>query len=195
MSEASAGGAEGFRSSIPRPAPGEHHDFYSGYVSLVPEGDDVLRVLQEGIAQTRAVLDGVPPEAEGYRYAPGKWTIRQVVRHLVDTERIFAYRALHIARGAAAPLPGMDQEAWARESNAGQRPLSDLLDELEAVRRAGLHLFRSFSPEILARRGTASGYEFTVRSFAWITAGHEIHHRGLLRDRYLPGLREGGEEA
>lgn len=172
------------------PGPDEYHDHYAGYVDLVPEGD-VLRILQEGVATTRALLDPLSASAETGRYAPDKWSVRQVVGHLTDSERLFAFRAVHMARGDPADLPSMDQEIWARGSNAHARPLSGLLDELQAVRGASLHLFRGLPPEALDRRGVASGMEFTVRSFAWITAGHEIHHRRILEERYLPAIRDG----
>lgn len=172
-----------------RPGSGEQDAYYARYVRLVPDGD-VLRTLQEGPAATRALLDPLPEGAGAHRYAPGKWSLREVVGHVADSERLFAFRALHIGRGDPAELPSMDQEVWARGSSAHERSLPDLLDELEAVRRASLHLFRSFAPGALDRRGVASGFEFTVRSLAWITAGHEIHHRRILEERYLPGIEK-----
>lgn len=176
-----------------RPEPGEYAPFYAGYIEGVPEGE-VLETLELGVEETRELLGGVPASAETYRYAPGKWSVREVVGHVVDTERLFAFRALHVARGDRAELPSMDQEVWAEGSNAHTRPVAALLDELEAVRRASLHLFRGLSPDVYGRTGVASGFEFTVRTFPWIVAGHEIHHRRLLRERYLPGILDGEED-
>lgn len=171
-----------------RPAKEEYAPFYATYVERVPEGD-VVETLSSGIPAVRALLEPVTPALETYRYAPEKWTIREVVGHVVDSERLFAFRALHMARRDPAPLPSMDQEQWARGSNAGERPLPELLDELEAVRRSTVCFFRGLDPGAADIRGVASGMEFTVRSLASIIAGHEIHHRGVLEERYLPGVR------
>lgn len=178
-----------------RPEPDEYAPFYAGYVDAVEE-DDVLEALAAGPGRLERLLAPVTPELETFRYAPDRWTIREVVGHLIDSERLFGYRALHMARRDPAPLPSMDQEAWADASNAGERPLAGLLDELEAVRRGTLGLFRGLAPGDLDRRGVASGVEFTVRSFPWIVAGHEAHHRTVLAERYLPEVRAAleGEE-
>ena len=169
---------------IPRPEPSEYFTYYDAYVRRVP-GRDILSVLAEGIADTLALLDGVSPALEEYRYAAGKWSVREVIGHLIDAERVFAHRALHFARRDPAPLPSMEEGDYARASNAGRRRLQDLADELEAVRRSSMLLFRSFDDEMLNFRGTASGYEFSVRSIPYIIAGHEIHHRSVLVERYL----------
>jgi hypothetical protein len=168
-----------------RPGKDEHAPYYGLYIDRVPDGH-VLAGL-EAHAETLALLGAVPPDLETWSYAPGKWSIRDSVGHLVDVERTFSFRALCFSRGDPGPLPGMDQDRWVPASNAGTRPLRRLLDEWRAVRQATLHLFRSLTPEMLDRRGTASGVEFTVRSFAWIIAGHELHHLDLFRERY--GLR------
>jgi uncharacterized damage-inducible protein DinB len=169
---------------IPRPDPSEYFTYYDTYVRRVPDRD-VLSVLAEGIADTLALLAEVSPEQEEYRYAPGKWSVRDVVGHLIDAERVFAHRALHFARRDPASLPPMEEGEYARASNAGRRRLRELADELEAVRRSSVLLFRSFDDELLDLRGTASGYEFSVRSIPYIIAGHEIHHRSVLVERYL----------
>lgn len=177
-----------------RPTTDEYAPFYAGYVEAVPDGH-VLETLDAGVPALRTLLEPVTSALETHRYAPEKWSIREVLGHLVDSERLFSYRALHMARRDPAPLPSMDQEQWARATNAAERPLADHLDELAAVRDATLRLFRGLDPDALDRTGVASGAEFTVRSLAWIIAGHEIHHRGVLEARYLPGVREarGGE--
>ena len=173
---------------IQRPDPSEYFEYYDTYIRRVPDRD-VLSVLQENLDATLALLSNVPVELEEYRYAPGKWSLREVIGHVVDAERVFAYRALHFARRDPAALPAMEEGDYARASNAGRRPLRDLADEFEAVRRSSILLFASFDAEMLSLRGTASGYEFSVRSIPYIVAGHEIHHRLVLVDRYLePGL-------
>ena len=125
------------------------------------------------------------PTGEGYRYAPGKWSIREVVGHVIDAERMFSVRAMAFARGDASHYPSFDENDYAAESGADQRTLADLAEELSAVRTATLLLLRSFPEDAWNRRGVASGYEFTVRSLAWIIAGHSRHHRQVLMERYL----------
>ncbi len=174
-------------SSLPRPEPGEHAEYYRRYIDLVPDGD-VLETLIHQLGDTLTLLQTVPEERERFRYAPGKWSIREVVGHVIDTERVFTHRALAMARSEGVELPGMDQDEWARGSNAGERPLDDLCAEWGALRRANVHMFATLGPDAGLRRGFASGYEFSVRSFPWIIAGHELWHReGLARDYLEPG--------
>ena len=170
-----------------RPADSEYAEFYATYTSLVPDGD-VVETLGAAPEELEALLRGVRGEPETFAYARGKWSIREVVGHVVDTERLFGYRALHIARGDAAELPGMEQDDWASGSNASGRKLVDLLGEFRALRAANTLFFASLDESTLARTGIASGVSFTVRALATIMAGHEIHHRGVLRERYLPHL-------
>ena len=174
-----------------RPHPSEHAEYYGLYVNQVPDGD-VLEILDEEVGRTVELLGGLPPEWETYRYEPGKWSVREVMGHVVDGERLFGYRALSIARADPADLPSMDQDQWAGSSNAGDRPLAALLDDLERARRSSIAMFESFDEEMWARRGMASGFEFSVRTFPYILAGHEIHHRRVLEERYLKPLRARG---
>jgi uncharacterized damage-inducible protein DinB len=171
---------------IPRPDASEYLSYYGKYVALVPDGD-LVQTLRTQLDETLALVRGLPEAQGGHRYAPGKWSIREVLGHLIDAERIFAYRALRIARGDTTPLPGFDENMYAETSDADARTLADLADELEHVRLANLALFRSLSDEALARRGTASDAPISARALAWILAGHELHHRALLRERYLAG--------
>jgi len=175
---------------VKRPQPTEYAEYYSTYVERVPDAD-VLALLAEGPHALEGALFDVAPEDETFAYEAEKWTIREVLGHLIDTERLFSYRALHIARSDPAELPGMEQDEWTMISNAGGRTLADLLQEFRALREANVSLFRSFDPEILDRRGIASGVGFTVRALLYIIAGHEIHHRGVLIDRYVAGLGAG----
>jgi hypothetical protein len=173
-------------SGLERPAPTEHAEYYGRYIDLVPDGD-IVEALRDQLGETLALLQGVPEERETHRYAEGKWSIREVVGHLIDTERLFAFRALAMARSDGVDLPGMDQDEWARSSNAGERPLGDLAQEWAALRRANVHMFASMDAATGGRTGRASGYAFTVRSFPWIIAGHELWHRRLLERDYLVG--------
>ena len=170
-------------SGLPRPKPGEHDEYYTRYVDLVPDSD-IVQTLAGQLGETLALLQGVPPERETFRYAPDKWTIREVVGHLIDAERMFTFRAMNMARADDVQLPGMDADVWNRHSNSGQRPLDDLASEWGALRRANVHMFATLASDAGERRGIASGLDFTVRSFPWIIAGHELWHRDLLRRDY-----------
>ena len=167
-----------------RPETNEYAPYYGKYVSLVPDGDLVETLEREG-AETFALLRGLTEEQGAHRYEPGKWSVRQLVGHVNDTERLFAYRLLAIARGERQPLPGMDQDEWMANVDFDARTLADLADEFEAVRGATVRLLRHLSPEALARRGTASDYEVTARALAYIIAGHAAHHVRILKERYL----------
>jgi len=168
----------------------EYAPYYERYVSLVPE-DDVLAALEAQAAETRALLRAIPEDREGFRYAPEKWSIREVVGHVTDTERIFAYRALRFGRNDPTPLPSFDENEYARFSGAGAHPLTELAAELEEVRRATLGLFRHLPGEAWTRRGVASGYEMSVRALARVILGHERHHLRIVRERYLEGAATG----
>ena len=169
---------------IERPHPDEYYEYYGRYIDQVPEGD-VCSILADQLQITLDVLDSVPGDREDFAYAPDKWSFKEVIGHVTDAERVFAYRALSFARRDPGPLPSMEENEWARVSNAAQRTLAELADEFAAVRRATIALFNGFDDEMLRLRGTASGYEFSVRAIAYIIAGHELHHRGVLEQRYL----------
>jgi hypothetical protein len=167
-----------------RPDPSEHHAYYSTYIDKVPDAD-VLAILQTGIDETAALFADRPDAIADHRYAPGKWTVREVLIHLIDSERTFGFRAFWFARGAADPLPSFDQESFVRESRVGARTLDHLFAEWRTVRAANITLFESIDDEVSRRTGIASGYRFSVRAFPWIIAGHEIHHRQLFAEQYL----------
>jgi uncharacterized damage-inducible protein DinB len=167
-----------------RPAADEYAEYYRTYTKRVPEGE-ILELMDSELEATLKVLASVPAERETYRYEAGKWSIRETVGHMVDTERTFAYRALWFARDVGLPLPGMEQDEWAAVSNAHDRPLAELAAEFAAARRSHREMFAGFDDEAATRRGIASGVSFSVRSIAWILVGHEIHHRGILQERYL----------
>jgi hypothetical protein len=167
-----------------RPASGEFADFYAGYIAGVPDGD-LLRMLEAQGRETAALLAAVPESKGGFAYAPDKWTLKDVLGHIADAERVFSYRALRIARGDEIPLPGFDEKAWVPNAGAGARTIQDLRDELAVVRAATLALLRHLPAESVTRMGTASGKPISVRALAWILAGHERHHLRIIRDRYL----------
>ena len=169
---------------LPRPEYSEYNEYSRQYVALVPDGD-IAVTLRDQLEETITVLEGITPERETFRYAEGKWNIREVITHLMDTERVFAFRALTMAREDGVTLPGMDQNEWTVRSNGGDRPLADLIEEWVAVRRANVHLFASFDGETGARTGIASDSEITVRALPWLIAGHELWHRGLISEHYV----------
>ena len=168
-----------------RPRPDECAEYYHGYIEVA--GEPLLDTLERGAEEWSGLLAGIPPEREGYRYAPGKWSVREVVAHVIDAERMFTMRVLAFARGDRAHFPSFDQDEYAAASRADNRSLPSLAEELRAVRRSTVLLFRSLEEDVWDRRGVASGYEFTVRSLAWIIAGHSVHHRRVLADRYVNG--------
>ncbi|HMV48768.1 MAG TPA: DinB family protein [Blastocatellia bacterium] len=167
-----------------KPATNEYAPYYDKYVSVVPEGD-IVGTLEQQLAATQSLLRDLPEERGTDRYAPDKWSIKELFGHIIDTERIMSYRALRIARGDATPLPGFEQDGYITHGNFNARSLSDLAAELETVRRATLFLFKNLSDEAWLRRGVASENEITVRALAYIIAGHELHHLEILRSRYL----------
>ncbi len=166
------------------PAADEYGAPYAGYLARVPPGSSILELLGLQGEEHRARLRALPEARGAYRYAPGKWSVKEVVLHLADTERIMAYRALRIARGDATPLPGFDENAYVPLSGAEEHPLPALLDEWADVRRATLSLFEHLPADAWLRRGTASGFHASPRGLAWIIAGHERHHMATLAERY-----------
>lgn len=170
--------------AIPRPDATEYAPFYGTYIGKVPEGD-LLQLLEEQRRATQALLAGIPEARALHRYAPGKWSVKEVVGHLMDSERVFCYRALRFARGDQTPLSGFDENVYVPAGKFDPRPVAELAAELDAVRRATIALFRGFDAAALARRGPANGKEVSVRALAYIIAGHERHHVGIVRERYL----------
>ena len=177
-----------------RPSSTEYAPFYAGYVDQV-EGDDILTVLSDQRAGTLSLLRGLTEEQGAHRYAPGKWSVKEVLGHVTDGERIFTYRALSFARGESQGQPGFDQDAYVDVAKFDRRSLVSIGDEYESVRRATLTLFESFGEEAWQRVGIANGVSFSVRGIAFITAGHEAHHIKVLRERYLSPPVGRGREA
>jgi uncharacterized damage-inducible protein DinB len=169
-----------------RPAPDEYDSHFAGYVARVPEGD-VLAHLAAQVDRTCALLARLTGEQSLFRYAPGKWTIREVVGHVTDAERVFAYRGLRAARGDVTPLPSFDENLFVANARFNRRSLDDLVGEFRDVRRATLSLARSLDEPQWTRRGVAGGHPVSVRACLYMIAGHELHHVDLLGARY--GLR------
>ncbi len=168
---------------IARPATSEYDAYYAQYIRLVGP-DDVLFALSQQIEATLGYLHGLPQQAGAWRYAPDKWSVKQVLGHLIDTERVMAYRALAFARNDRAMLPGFEQDDWIRAAAFDAQPLAALADEFNYVRKSTLALFRHLPEEAWSRRGVANNREFTVRALAYIIAGHELHHLQILKTKY-----------
>ena len=172
--------------AIARPGEGEYAPFYAGYVALVPESD-ILAVLERQAGELRELAASVPEARETYRYGEGKWSVREVLGHLVDGERVFGYRAFCISRGERAGLPSFDENHYVAQARSNAIPLAEIADELALVRESNLAFLRRLEPREWERAGTASGKTVTVRALAWVMAGHPRHHVRILRERY--GLR------
>ena len=167
-----------------RPEPGEFAPYYEHYISLV-QGDNILTTLDEQRRQMVLLLCG-RDEADGeFRYAPDKWSAKEVIGHVNDAERVFAYRALRIGRGDRTPMEGFEQDDYVRNGPFGQRQLSDLVEDYIAVRRTTLSLLRNLDEAAWLRRGIANKNEVSVRALAYIIAGHELHHRRILEEKYF----------
>jgi uncharacterized damage-inducible protein DinB len=171
--------------AVGRPQPGEYAPYYDRYISLVQE-TDVIGVLEQQVAVTVAALAVLPESAGDFRYAPGKWSVKEVLGHINDTERIFAYRALRIARNDQTPLAGFEQDDYVRWGSFVARRLDDLVEEFAAIRETTLALLRGLDEAAWSRRGIASQNEVTVRALAYMIAGHELHHRRILQEKYFP---------
>lgn len=167
-----------------RPDRSEAADYYFTYIDKVDAGD-VLDILDVQSREVLGLLQSISEEQSQHRYAPGKWSIRQVLSHINDTERMFVHRAVWFARGLPEPLPSFDQDAAVANAGADQRSWRSHVDEFQAIRASSVAFFRHLPDEAWMRRGVASGYEFTVHALAFITAGHVAHHVKGLRENYL----------
>ena len=167
-----------------RPQPAEYAPYYDRYISLI-QGNDILAALDEQRRQMLLLLSGRTESDGDLRYAPEKWSQKEVLGHINDTERIMSYRALRIARGDATPIEGFEQDDYVRNSPFALRPLADLIEDYIAVRRATVSLFRNLDEAAWTRQGVANKNEVTVRALAYIIAGHELHHRRIIEEKYL----------
>lgn len=169
---------------MPKPALTTIPEFYHTYVNRVEE-ENILDALQNSHEKTISQLQAIPEDKWHFRYAEGKWSIGEMVQHMIDTERIFAYRALCIARGETASLPGFDENAYAANSNGDSRNKESLLEEWTVVRKATTLLYNSFTDEQTGRTGTANNKSISVAAIGFICAGHALHHVHILKERYL----------
>ena len=154
------------------------------YIKLV-QNEDLKTVLEDQMQETEAFFNSIPEEKYLYKYAPDKWSIKEVIQHIIDTERVFAYRALAFSRKDVHALPSMDENSYAINSDADKRKFQDLIDEFKAVRQSSIFLFNSFSPSQLNEVGKASDYEMSVKAMGYTIAGHVAHHINILKERYL----------
>lgn len=167
-----------------RPQPSEYAPFHQKYIALAPDGD-IAQSLEIAKAEMIALLQIIPPDKWDFRYEEGKWSLREVILHIIDTERIFTYRALRIARNDQTALPGFDQDAYVPASNADNRSWNSLIIEYIAVREASIQLFKNFTPEMWQHTGTASNNPISALALGFITYGHERHHLNIIKECYL----------
>lgn len=167
-----------------RPDKKDYAPYYQTYLDKI-EGEDIIKILYQQTKELQNVLNSFSESRGNYRYAEGKWTVKEVIGHMMDTERVFAYRALCIARGETKPLPGFEQNDYVNAGKFNHRELFDINYEFRLVREANLLLFKSFDEEMLNKHGTASGYEVTVNALLFMIAGHAQHHLNILRELYI----------
>jgi hypothetical protein len=167
-----------------RPSQGDYLPYQEAYLNTV-QGNNVMKVLEEQLKTVPEFLKSIPEDKGKYSYSEGKWTINEVIEHITDTERIFAYRALCIARGERKVLPGFDQDAYVKGANSDNKKLFDLIEDYRKVRESNLSLFKSFSEDVINKRGNINDYQITVNAILYIIAGHANHHLYVLKERYL----------
>jgi len=170
--------------TIARPEPGEYNPYYDRYISLI-SGTDILGTLDDQRRQTLLLLSGRDDSGGDFRYGPDKWNAKQVLGHVCDAERIFSYRALRISRGDQTPIEGFEQDDYVENGPAARMPMEEIVEDYIAVRRATLTLFRNLDDAAWTRRGLANKDEISVRALAYIIAGHEVHHRRILEEKYF----------
>ena len=173
-----------------RPEAGEFDTYYDRYISLVPSSE-IEAILSRQIAETVAVISAVSEEEGAFRYAPGKWSIRQLLGHVIDTERIMAYRALRIARNDKTPIEGFEQDDYVRDGPFERCRLKNLIDEFKLVRQTTVAMLGGLQPGDWTRQGVANNNKISVRALAYIIAGHELHHRAILQHKYLAAMNRG----
>lgn len=174
--------ADSFRAV--RPRADEHNPYYSLYIDRVPDGD-IVETLERDLPGALAFFRGMPEDKALHRYAEGKWSIKQIIGHLSDAERVFQYRAMRFSRNDPQPIPGFDENLYVDNARFDEIPTSDLIDELENIRKASVLLLKQLDEEAFGRRGVANNNEMSVRALAWVMAGHLQHHIEVVRTRYL----------
>lgn len=169
---------------ITKPTVAEYEGHFGTYINKVLD-NDLLQILNADMQAFTDFINSLPTSKHDYRYAEGKWTIKEIITHLTDAERIFAYRALRFARNDKTELPGFEENDYVPQSNAANRSIESLVAEYQAVRQATITLFESFTPDMCLLMGTASGMQISVRALGYIIAGHTLHHQQVIRQRYL----------
>lgn len=167
-----------------RPKSGDYSPYYENYIGLV-EGNEPLKIMEKQLIETPKLFRSIPEDKGNFTYDAGKWTIKEILGHIIDTERVFVYRALCVARGEQQSLPGFEQDDYVKASNFGKRKLADLIDEYKKVREATIALFQSFDEMAISRMGVANNKNITVNALFYIIPGHEQHHLNILREKYL----------
>jgi uncharacterized damage-inducible protein DinB len=170
---------------IQKPMEGEYNPYALMYIKLLPDDGFVLKHLKENFKQVKEFIQSLPPDKLTYRYAENKWTIKEMLVHIMDDERIYAYRALRIARNDKTPLPGFEQDEYVPFSKANKRSLTSIFQEYKTIRHATLSLYNSLNNEDLLRNGIANAHSVSVRALAYHMAGHELHHINIIKERYL----------
>lgn len=165
--------------------PDEYAPYQEAYIKLVDNAYNLVEELEINVHNFVHFVREIPMDKYDYRYAEGKWTIKDIIQHLIDAERIFAYRALRFSRGDETALPGFDENTYADNAHGSNRSINDLLTEMSALRHANIMMFKSFTTDDLMRKGTASGYTVSVRAFGFLIIGHQNHHMKIFKERYL----------
>ncbi|SMO91727.1 DinB family protein [Gracilimonas mengyeensis] len=166
------------------PSKSEYAHFYADYIANVPKAN-IIESLNSQMHEMYTFINAIPGDKAFYTYEKGKWTIKQIIGHIIETERVFGFRGLAFSRRDPNPLPDMDQDRYVKFTNHNSRTIQNLANEYLAVRISTIHLFQNMTKEMISLKGTASGFEFTVRSIPFIIAGHELHHKEIIRTKYL----------
>ncbi len=169
---------------MPKPNSGEYPAYYKPFIEIAPQDEVVPSLKESGLNMTNSLF-GMSEELSEYRYEPNKWSIKQLLGHILDSERVFQFRAMSFARGEKTPLPGFDQDLYVKNSNAENLPFNHLLKQFEATRNATILLFESFTEEMLGIQGNANGFEISLKSLGFVISGHQQHHLNIIKERYL----------
>lgn len=164
----------------------EYGAFFKTYINAIPQNSGTaIDNLEDSFERAKELFDQIPENKYQFKYAEGKWTIKELLQHLIDSERVFAYRALRFARKDSTDLPGFDENIYVDNSNANERPFKEILDEFVLVRKSTISMFKGFTNEAMLQMGTANNNELSVRALSYITSGHLLHHLNIIRERYL----------